>query len=89
MKTTKIKTGLVSAAVSDKELDALNDRKVLFPEKLEKANEILNKSGLPKKSNGSGVDLEKILLDGPVATKDQLNIVQKNRKAINQWSQAS
>jgi len=30
-------------------------------------------------------DLETLLLSGPTATKKQLNILAKNRKAINQW----
>jgi len=30
-------------------------------------------------------DLETLLLSGPAATKKQLNILAKNRKAINQW----
>lgn len=37
----------VPAVVFDKKLDEFRG-KVLFPEKLEKANEILSKSGLPK-----------------------------------------
>ena len=31
------------------------------------------------------VDLEKLLLNGPIATKKQLGTIAKNRKAINQW----
>lgn len=31
------------------------------------------------------VDLETLLLNGPIATKKQLDIIAKNRKAINQW----
>jgi hypothetical protein len=31
------------------------------------------------------VDLETLLLNGPTATKKQLDIIAKNRKAINQW----
>ncbi len=30
-------------------------------------------------------DLETLLLNGPVATKKQLEIIANNRKAINQW----
>ena len=30
-------------------------------------------------------DLETLLISGPTATKKQLNILAKNRKAINQW----
>lgn len=36
------------------------------------------------KSNKS-VDLETLLLNGPTATKKQLETIAKNRKAINQW----
>lgn len=36
------------------------------------------------KSNKS-VDLEALLLNGPTATKKQLDTIAKNRKAINQW----
>ncbi len=31
------------------------------------------------------VDLETLLLNGPTATKKQLNTIDENRKAINQW----
>jgi len=30
-------------------------------------------------------DLEELLLKGPVATKKQLEIIEKNRSSINQW----
>lgn len=30
-------------------------------------------------------DLETLLLNGPVATKKQLEIISNNRKAINKW----
>lgn len=30
-------------------------------------------------------DLETLLLNGPTATKEQLEVIEKNRKAINQW----
>jgi len=30
-------------------------------------------------------DLKTILLNGPIATKKQLKIIENNRKAINQW----
>ena len=33
----------------------------------------------------SSVDLEKLLLNGPVATKKQLETIAKNRNTINQW----
>lgn len=31
------------------------------------------------------VDLETLLLNGPVATNKQLKMIEKNRKAIKQW----
>ena len=31
------------------------------------------------------IDLEALLLNGPVATKKQLATIENNRKAINQW----
>lgn len=36
-------------------------------------------------SDKSNVDLEALLLNGPVATKKQLETIANNRKAINQW----
>ena len=30
-------------------------------------------------------DLETLLLNGPVATEKQLDVIKNNRKAINQW----
>ena len=33
----------------------------------------------------SSIDLEARLLNGPTATKKQLDTIAKNRKAINQW----
>lgn len=30
-------------------------------------------------------DLRTLLLNGPVATKKQLEVIENNRKAINQW----
>lgn len=38
-----------------------------------------------KVKNGKLVDLETLLLNGPTATKKQLEAISKNRKAINQW----
>ena len=34
---------------------------------------------------GKSIDLETLLLNGPVATKKQLETIENNRKAINQW----
>jgi len=36
-------------------------------------------------SGGSRTKLEELLLNGPVATKKQLETIANNRKAINQW----
>ncbi|MGK0363995.1 MAG: hypothetical protein ACI85O_001049 [Saprospiraceae bacterium] len=47
MGVKKIITKKKQIVVIDKTLDFFND-KVLFPEKLEKANEMLRKIGLPK-----------------------------------------
>lgn len=33
----------------------------------------------------SKTDLKTLLLNGPTATKKQLEVIEKNRKAINQW----
>jgi hypothetical protein len=30
-------------------------------------------------------NLKKLLLNGPIATKKQIDTIEKNRKAINQW----
>ncbi len=37
------------------------------------------------KVENSRTDLETLLLNGPTATKKQLEVIEKNRKAINQW----
>lgn len=44
------------------------------------------KAEIEKGTKGDkSVDLEALLLNGPTATKKQLEIIAKNRKAINQW----
>ena len=41
---------------------------------------------IEKESKGDkSIDLETLLLNGPTATKKQLETIAKNRKAINQW----
>lgn len=35
--------------------------------------------------NNKFADLKTLLLNGPTATKKQLDTIDKNRKAINQW----
>ena len=37
------------------------------------------------KDGKSKIDLEALLLNGPTATKKQLETIVTNRKAINQW----
>ncbi len=44
------------------------------------------KSEIEKESKSNqSVDLEVLLLNGPTATKKQLETIAKNRKVINQW----
>ena len=44
------------------------------------------KTEIEKEATGnSAVDLETLLLNGPTATKKQLETIAKNRKAFNQW----
>jgi hypothetical protein len=50
MKVKDINTKKKPIVIIDKSLDFFND-KVLFPEKLAKANEMLKKIGLPKIKN--------------------------------------
>ena len=38
-----------------------------------------------KNADKPKVDVETLLLNGPTATKKQLEVIAKNRKAINQW----
>lgn len=49
MNTKEINTKKKPIVLIDKSLDFFND-KVLFPKKVEKANEMLKKTGLPKMS---------------------------------------
>ena len=55
--------------------------KTLPSEQLRKLKEEIEKEAETDKS----IDLEALLLNGPVATKKQLEIIESNRKAINQW----
>ena len=44
------------------------------------------KAEIENKTKGrKSLDLEAMLLDGPTATKKQLDVIAKNRKEINQW----
>ena len=38
-----------------------------------------------EKNEKSIIGLENLLLNGPTATKKQLNVILNNRQAINQW----
>jgi len=49
---------------------------------LRKLKAEIEKEGKDEKSK---IDLETLLLNGPTATKRQLEIIETNRKAINQW----
>ena len=55
--------------------------KTLPPGKLRQLKAEIEKEVTDDKS----VDLEALLLNGPTATKKQLNTISENRKAINQW----
>ena len=37
------------------------------------------------KGSRSKIDLKTLLLNGPVATKKEIETIKKNRKSINQW----
>lgn len=49
--------------------------------KLKQLKEEIEKEAKTDKSN----EFERLLLNGPTATKKQLETIVKNRKAINQW----
>ncbi len=51
MKIDELNQANTPIIVFDKKLESLRG-KVLFPDKLKKANDILAKSGLPKKTSG-------------------------------------
>jgi len=53
-KIDQLNNSKVPVIVFDKKLEQFRD-KVLFPEKLAKANEILSRVGLPKKSQNNNV----------------------------------
>lgn len=43
------------------------------------------KKEIDKKAMTKKTDLKELLLNGPVATKEELETIANNRKAINQW----
>lgn len=56
--------------------------KSLPPEQLEKLQLEIEKT---KKMSKKQTDLESLLLNGPVATEEQLASIRQNREAINRW----
>jgi hypothetical protein len=58
--------------------------KALTPGQLKLLNTEIKRTTKTKKDN-SDVELEKLLMNGPVATQKQLDIINSNRKVINQW----
>lgn len=54
--------------------------KALPAEQLNKLKTVINSKGVVQQSS-----LEDLLLHGPVATRKQMEIIENNRKAINQW----
>lgn len=55
----------------------------MLPKK--RLDQLLNEIKGEKTTTKTKVSLEELLLDGPVATKEQLEIIADNRKAINEW----
>jgi hypothetical protein len=55
--------------------------KTLPSGQLQRLKAEIEKEAKAEKSGG----LETLLLNGPTATKKQLEVIDKNRKAINQW----
>ncbi len=56
--------------------------KTLPSGKLRQLKAVIDKKTVKDKPK---VNLRKLLLNGPVATTKQLNAIENNRKAINQW----
>jgi len=69
------------------QVDIEFDELVRIVKKLPEAKRFQLKAEIEKdvKPTVSREDFEKLLLNGPVATKKQLEIIKKNRKAINKW----
>ena len=68
-------------------LDIPFDQLLKIVKELPKAQQKKLKSEIEKgsKMETSAMDLEAILLNGPVATEEELERIANNRKAINQW----
>jgi hypothetical protein len=50
--------------------------------KLRQLKAVIDKKTIKDKPKSN---LKKLLLNGPIATKKQIDTIEKNRKAINQW----
>lgn len=55
--------------------------KTLPARQLKQLKAEIEKEGKEKSQN----DLESLLLNGPTATEEELQTIENNRKAINQW----
>lgn len=58
--------------------------KTLPAAKLKQLRAVIDKE-TNKATVSKSQDLEALLLNGPVATQKQLDVIDNNRKAINQW----
>jgi len=69
------------------QLDIAFDQLVRIVKNLPAAEQRKLKSEIEKeaKIEESLLDLETLLLNGPVATEEELATIANNRKAINQW----
>ncbi|MBX9783379.1 MAG: hypothetical protein K2X48_08815 [Chitinophagaceae bacterium] len=56
--------------------------KTLPTGKLRQLKAVIDKKAIKNKPKSN---LKKLLLNGPIATKRQIDTIEKNRKAINQW----
>lgn len=69
------------------EVDIAFDQLLKVVKKLPAGQLRLLKAEIEKEHAGqkTGIDLEALLLQGPTATKKQLDTIEKNRQSINQW----
>jgi len=69
------------------QLDIAFDQLLKIVKKLPADQLLQLKAEIEKKGKNikHNTNLEKLLLNGPVATKKQLELIAKNRNAINQW----
>ena len=68
------------------QVDIEFDQIIKIVRKLPSGQLKLLKAEIEKEANiNKSIDLESLLLNGPTATKKQLDVIENNRKAINQW----